>query len=204
MEFEFKTQKKDVHLESYVADEDVIKAILKVMAKSAKWQEHAKSHQGAHLQLLAAPGFEISAIEPLLKQTKKEPQVHLQQRLNTAQEFSQEKVVNVYSQAQNLQGVYGSNQNFNAAYGNHSHMMSLGNAYENNPNAMVVAGCPCGLILQFTASNGKVVEEKKEKSAVGLNQMYSFSHSYGGNNQSGYQSQSAGYGNKQNVAVHGF
>ncbi len=199
--------KKETRLEHSVSDTEVLQAILKVIQKSKKWQEHTKVHTNAQLHLLAAPGFEVTAIEPSLvlktqKQEIKKEATKLEQPTYTTLQKQADPTIQplIYGDSKagpSITSMYGTSGNQNFSY-QHEHQMN-GMYGSNNPNAMVIAGCPCGLVLEFATSNGKVAEKKDS----GTNPMYSFTHQYGNAAPSGYQSQSSGYNSKA-TATHGF
>lgn len=120
------------NVEQYLSDDEVVKAILKIMLKSKAWQQHVVDHKGAQLQLLAAPGFHVhdatqsitSTVASVTTPLPKSPRV--QRRYGLYQERIPEQV----------------RQSASVAYGS-------SRPAQQSTVQQVVAGCNCGLVLDI-------------------------------------------------------
>ncbi len=183
-------------LKESLSDEEVAKAILKVMVKSKKWQEHAKQHQNAELVILATPGLNThfekkdeKNLPSLLNQFSERQQLRFSQETKDVKKPEPfvygpaGKVLGKFSYGP--QGVGDSLFSYSSLKGNFS--------YSNTPagEQMVIAGCPCGMIMQVAASNGKISEEhiQSHKSGAVYQPGKSMSNIYGPLNAG-----AAGYG----------
>ncbi len=191
-------------LKDSLNDEEVAKAILKVMVKSKKWQEHAKQHANAELVILSTPGLDTHFEK---KDEKNLPSllINLGERRISNEEFKAETSVKdlpksepafVYgSQGEAAAFFYGSRAAEKSPF-SYNNLKGSAFIYQSgsDPEQMVVAGCPCGFLLQAAATNGKVAEQHLQThKSSGLSFSYrpgtSLTDSYGPQNVG-----AAGYG----------
>lgn len=185
-------------LKENLSDEEVAKAILKVMVKSKKWKDHAKMHQNAELVILATPGLDTHYEK---KDKKNLPSLVL--NLNPKSTEAEGKDTKK-EEPEFVYGPQGKAVNFTYSAKGESPLFNYNGpgsnlfSYSKGENdQMVVAGCPCGFILQVAASNGKASEEHiktHEGFSVSYSSLKPLGDIYGPQNLG-----SAGYGTNGSV-----
>ncbi|MFA4886683.1 MAG: hypothetical protein WC595_00580 [Candidatus Nanoarchaeia archaeon] len=204
---------KEKSLKKSLSDEEVAKAILKVMLKSKQWKDHAKSHARAELSILATPGMNThfekkdegnlpKLLEGLAERRQKVQEDFLfEDRLPGATKKTEEIKIEYGTKGTGNLGKlnYGPSGNKDPVFGYNVSKGGSGIGY-NTPEAeqMVVAGCPCGFILTVAGSDGKVMEEhQKHTGAAYTTSNKSISDIYGtpsGSNVGYGTNKSIGYG----------
>lgn len=172
---------QDRSVKHSLSDEEVAKAIVKVLMRSKVWAEHAKRHNDAQLTILSTPGLNTRFGR---KDEGNLPRLVLDVGGRNA-DVKEEVPAFVY-------GPSGVQPAF--SYGGISGSVG-GVAYGLQDGQQgVIAGCNCGMILQVAASNGKVVEHAQRDHGLGFSFSYSANNSVLASLYGPSEFGSAGYG----------